>query len=152
MSVGRDPEFTEYVGTRIGWLRRIVFLLCQDWSHADDLVQAAITSLYVHWGRVRAVEHTAAYARTILVRHRRINGYKVTVNHFKARQSVPAEQQVCAADADGLSDTFVTHPLAAKVNVSSKHPQNVLRVDRENLSGGVVSDNQQFSTEPGPAF
>src|SRR6266542_2769072 len=50
------------------------------------------------------------------------------------------------------SDTFVTHPLAAKVNVSSKHPLNVLRVDRENLSGGVVSDNQQFTTEPGPAF
>ncbi len=50
------------------------------------------------------------------------------------------------------SDTFLTHPLAAKVNVSSKHPQNVLRVDRENLSGGVVSDNQQFTTEPGPAF
>ena len=46
----------------------------------------------------------------------------------------------------------MTHPLAAKVNVSSKHPLNVLRVDRENLSGGVVSDNQQFTTEPGPAF
>jgi RNA polymerase sigma-70 factor (sigma-E family) len=68
MSAGRDPEFTEYVGARIGWLRRIAFLLCQDWSHADDLVQAAITSLYVHWGRARAVEHTDAYARTILVR------------------------------------------------------------------------------------
>jgi len=50
------------------------------------------------------------------------------------------------------SDTFLTHPLAAKVNVSSKHPLNVLRVDRENLSGGVVSDNQQFTTATGPAF
>ena len=50
------------------------------------------------------------------------------------------------------SDTFVTHPLALKVNAFSKHPLNVLRVDRENLSGGVVSDNQQFTTEPGPAF
>jgi hypothetical protein len=30
MSAGRDPEFTGYVGARIGWLRRIVFLLCQD--------------------------------------------------------------------------------------------------------------------------
>jgi hypothetical protein len=30
MSAGRDPEFTGYVGARIGWLRRIIFLLCQD--------------------------------------------------------------------------------------------------------------------------
>ncbi len=50
------------------------------------------------------------------------------------------------------SDTFLTHPLALRVNAFSKNPKNVLRVDRENLSGGVVSDNQQFTTEPGPAF
>jgi RNA polymerase sigma-70 factor (sigma-E family) len=68
MSAGRDLEFTEYVGARLPWLRRIAFLLCQDWSRADDLVQAAITSLYVHWGRAGAVEHVDAYARTILVR------------------------------------------------------------------------------------
>ena len=68
MNAGRDPEFTEYVGARLPWLRRTAFLLCQDWSRADDLVQAAITSLYVHWGRARAVEHTDSYARTILVR------------------------------------------------------------------------------------
>jgi RNA polymerase sigma-70 factor (sigma-E family) len=68
MNAGREPEFTEYVGARLPWLRRIAFLLCQDWSRADDLVQAAITSLYVHWGRARAVEHTDAYACTILVR------------------------------------------------------------------------------------
>jgi hypothetical protein len=41
-------------------------------------------------------------------RHRRINGYEVMVNHFKARPSVPAEQQVCAADADGLSEFIST--------------------------------------------
>jgi RNA polymerase sigma-70 factor (sigma-E family) len=64
----RDDEFTRYVTTRLGTLRRIAFLLCQDWQRADDLVQAAITRLYVHWDRAAAVEHTDAYARTILVR------------------------------------------------------------------------------------
>ena len=68
MNAGRDLDFTEYVGARLPWLRRTAFLLCQDWSRADDLVQAAITSLYVHWGRARAVDHTDSYARTILVR------------------------------------------------------------------------------------
>lgn len=68
LSGGRDAEFTEYVSARLTALRRVAYLLCQDWHCADDLVQAAITRLYVHWGRARAVDHTDAYARVILVR------------------------------------------------------------------------------------
>jgi len=68
LSTRRDDEFTDYVAGRLWSLRRIAYLLCQDWQRADDLVQAAITRLYVHWGRARAVEHIDAYARTILVR------------------------------------------------------------------------------------
>ena len=52
----------------MGALRCVAYLLCQDWQRADDLVQTAVTRLYVHWDRVRGMEHTEAYARTILVR------------------------------------------------------------------------------------
>jgi DNA-directed RNA polymerase specialized sigma24 family protein len=41
-----DAEYTEYVQARLLWLRRVAYLLCQDWQGADDLVQAAITRLY----------------------------------------------------------------------------------------------------------
>jgi RNA polymerase sigma-70 factor (sigma-E family) len=68
VSARRDEEFTQYVAARLGALRRLAFLLCQDWHRADDLVQAAITRLYVHWARASALDHTDAYARTILVR------------------------------------------------------------------------------------
>jgi RNA polymerase sigma-70 factor (sigma-E family) len=68
VSTRRDEEFTQYVAARLGALRRVAFLLCQDWHRADDLVQAAITRLYVHWGRASSVDHTDAYARTILLR------------------------------------------------------------------------------------
>ena len=68
MSVRRDEDFTGYVQARLAWLRRVAYLLCQDWQQADDLVQTAITSLYVHWRRASAMEHTDGYARTILVR------------------------------------------------------------------------------------
>ena len=64
----RDDEFTEFVAARLPALRRFAFLLCQDWHHADDLVQAAITRLYVHWHRVVVMDHPEAYLRTILVR------------------------------------------------------------------------------------
>ena len=64
----RDAEFTEFVHARLTSLRRVAFLLCRDWDHADDLVQAAITKLYLHWGRAQADGHPDAYARAILVR------------------------------------------------------------------------------------
>lgn len=50
------------------------------------------------------------------------------------------------------SDTYLSHPLALTVNSGSKKPANQLTVTRENTSGGVVQDYQQFTTEPGPAF
>jgi RNA polymerase sigma-70 factor (sigma-E family) len=68
VSPRRDQEFADYVTARIGSLRRLAYLLCQDRDRVDDLVQMAITRLYVHWARARAVEHVDAYARTILVR------------------------------------------------------------------------------------
>ena len=68
MSTRRDEAFTCYVQARLAWLRRVAYLLCQDWQQADDLVQTAITSLYVHWRRASAMESTDGYARTILVR------------------------------------------------------------------------------------
>jgi RNA polymerase sigma-70 factor (sigma-E family) len=68
LSARRDTEFTAYVAARQTSLRRVAFLLCQDWDRADDLVQGAITRLYVHWGRAREVEHVDAYTRAILVR------------------------------------------------------------------------------------
>src|ERR1700683_1455327 len=64
----RDAEFTEYVAARLAALRRVAFLLCQDWDRADDLVQGASTRLDVHCARARVVEHVDAYTRTILVR------------------------------------------------------------------------------------
>ncbi len=68
MTADGDREFTEYVTSRLGSLRRLSYLLCQDAGHVDDLVQIAITRLYTHWARASAAENTDAYVRTILVR------------------------------------------------------------------------------------
>jgi RNA polymerase sigma-70 factor (sigma-E family) len=68
VSRGRDAEYTEYVAARLSYLRRLAAVLCDDWQRADDLVQAALVKLYVHWGQVRAASHTDAYARAVLVR------------------------------------------------------------------------------------
>lgn len=67
MSHSRDAEYCEYVAARLSSLRRLAVVLCDDWQRADDLVQATLTKLYVHWGRARAADHPDAYARTVLV-------------------------------------------------------------------------------------
>jgi RNA polymerase sigma-70 factor (sigma-E family) len=64
----REAEFTDYVQARLPWLRRVAYLLCQDWQVADDLVQSGITRLYTNWGRARGATSIDAYARTVLVR------------------------------------------------------------------------------------
>jgi RNA polymerase sigma-70 factor (sigma-E family) len=68
MTTPRDAEFTDYVAARLPSFRRLAIALCQDWQRADDLVQAAITKLYVNWPKARAADSTDAYVRTIVVR------------------------------------------------------------------------------------
>ena len=68
LKAGRDAEFTEFVAARMAALRRVAYLLCQDWYRADDLVQVAITRLYANWHRASVMDHAEAYVRTILVR------------------------------------------------------------------------------------
>ncbi len=64
----RDHEFGEYVDARALLMRRTAYLLCGDWHHAEDLVQTALTKLYVAWPRVRRNGTVDAYARQVLVR------------------------------------------------------------------------------------
>jgi RNA polymerase sigma-70 factor (sigma-E family) len=64
----RDTEFADYVSARLPSLRRLAMLLCQDWQRADDVVQAAMTKLYLHWPRARGADNIDAYVRGMLVR------------------------------------------------------------------------------------
>jgi RNA polymerase sigma-70 factor (sigma-E family) len=68
MTQSRDTEFADYVATREASLRRLAILLCQDWHRADDLVQVAITKLYMHWPKAKAADSMDAYVRAIVVR------------------------------------------------------------------------------------
>lgn len=62
-----DDGYTEYVTAKAPWLRKVAFLLCQDWHRADDLTQTTIIKLHAHWRRVRRTGNLDGYARTILV-------------------------------------------------------------------------------------
>ncbi|MFC6287335.1 SigE family RNA polymerase sigma factor [Nocardioides sp. GCM10027113] len=66
----RDTEFTAFVEARQAHLRRVAFALCGDWHLADDLLQTALTKLYVAWPRIRERGREEAYVRQIIVRAR----------------------------------------------------------------------------------
>jgi RNA polymerase sigma-70 factor (sigma-E family) len=103
VSRGRDAEYTEYVVARLSSLRRLAAVLCDDWQRADDLVQATLTKLYVHWGRVRAASHADAYARAVLVHeflHERRSAWVRRVSLHARVTDFPA----AAADHDAVLD------------------------------------------------
>jgi RNA polymerase sigma-70 factor (sigma-E family) len=103
VSTRRDEEFTQYVSARLGALRRLAFLLRQDWHRADDLLQAAITRLYVAWGRASALDHTDAYARTILVREFLGEERSSWANRVSLHPAAP-DQPGVALDSDVVLD------------------------------------------------
>ncbi|HXH80424.1 SigE family RNA polymerase sigma factor [Nocardioides sp.] len=63
-----EAAFSDYVVARQDWLRRVAYALCGDWHRADDLVQEALTKLYLAWPRLRDNHDPDAYVRKILVR------------------------------------------------------------------------------------
>lgn len=86
-------QFTEYVIGRQAWLRRVAYLLCQDWHRADDLVQTSLTKLFLNWRRIDEAANPDAYARTILV------------NTFLAEQRSPWWKRVVLhREADGAAE------------------------------------------------
>ena len=64
----RDEEFTTYVAARQAHLRRIAYGVCGDWNRAEDLLQTALTKLYVAWPRLHRDRREDAYVRQIIVR------------------------------------------------------------------------------------
>ncbi len=68
MSGAHDDEYAGYVSARFGRLHRTAHLMCGDAHRADDLVQATLLSLYVHWKRAATVENLDGYVHRIMVR------------------------------------------------------------------------------------
>lgn len=64
----RRSDFSDYVSARRDGIRHLAFALCGDWQGADDIVQIALTKLYVAWPRVRRSASEDAYVRKVVLR------------------------------------------------------------------------------------
>lgn len=74
--VDREAAYTAFVLARQDHLRRVAYALCGNWHDADDLLQTALTKLYVAWPRVAKDGNPEAYVRRILV-HTNIDAYRL---------------------------------------------------------------------------
>ena len=67
LSQAADDEFMAFVlGSQLR-LRRVAYLMCGDWHRAEDIVQTALTKVYVGWSRIRAEAGPDSYARRAVV-------------------------------------------------------------------------------------
>lgn len=103
----REAAYIEYVAARQAHWRRVAYSLCGDWHRAEDLLQIALTKLYVAWPRMTSVGTEDAYVRRIIVRanideHRRPwrrERIGVEGPDRAAREGLPFEEQSELMDA-----------------------------------------------------
>lgn len=62
-----QASYTEYVLARQTSLRRIAYAMTGDWHRAEDLLQQALTKLYVAWPKVVRKGTEDAYVRRIML-------------------------------------------------------------------------------------
>src|SRR5947209_5887956 len=83
--VGRDEEFAEFFSARFDTARRIVYVMCGDWSEAEEIAQAAFVRVYARWNKIE-LDTVDAYLRTVLTR-----GFLDTRRRGRAREQTVAE-------------------------------------------------------------
>ena len=103
MTAAHGDEFAEYAAASIPSLRRLALLLCRNWHDADDLVQAALAKLCLHWYRAAAADSTDAYVRAIVVREF-VRGRRTGWARRVSVTDQPPQIRAPAADLDTLLD------------------------------------------------
>lgn len=106
----RDREFTEFVtGQRAALVRVAALLVSGDLAKAEDVVQTALTRLYLTWPKVRP-ETAAAYARRCVVNAAMDDRRSL----FSRRELVSARlPDLAAADPEGGASAAMLALLAA---------------------------------------
>lgn len=101
-SATAEAEFGEFAAAQAGQLFRIAYLLCGEWHEAQDLVQIALTKLFVAWGRASRAENVSSYARSVLV-----NSY-LSSRRLRRHGELPVAEVFEAGVSDEDSDLRLT--------------------------------------------
>ncbi|KRF34944.1 SigE family RNA polymerase sigma factor [Nocardioides sp. Soil805] len=112
----REAAYSDFVLARQDHLRRLAYALCGDWHDAEDLLQMALTKLYVAWHRIGTEDgDPEGYVRRILVttnidQHRRRQRRVRTVSLDAGREATaraglaPEDQGLLVAAVQALPE------------------------------------------------
>ncbi|MFC6287337.1 SigE family RNA polymerase sigma factor [Nocardioides sp. GCM10027113] len=119
----RDEAFTEFVVARRTHLRRIAYAVCGDWHQAEDLLQTALTKLYVAWPRVRRDGREEAYVRQIIVRARIDEARRPWRRERSGLDGVdaPAREEMPVEERSALFDALQALPEMQRKVVVMRH-------------------------------
>lgn len=115
----RDTSYVDFVAARQAHLRRIAYALCGNWHDADDLLQVALTKLYVAWPRVHRTGSEEAYARRVIVR--------VSIDAHRRRTSRPEIPGLDGLDA-ATSDSLPVEDRSALFDALQELPERQRKV------------------------
>lgn len=101
--VTAPPDFESYVAARRPALRRTAYLLTGDWDRAEDVVQDALTNLFVHWRRASRARRVDAYVRRTLV-NAYLSEQRRPWRRERSTESLPETAYAAPADASDDRD------------------------------------------------
>ena len=121
----REAAYTAFVLARQDHLRKVAFALCGDWHDADDLLQTALTKLYVAWSRVAKDGHPEAYVRRILV-HTNIDAFRlrqrrVQTVSLESGAEVPGRERLGSEESAALIEAVQSLPEMQRKVVVLRH-------------------------------
>ena len=96
-------ELAEQFTMRAPGLRRTAYLLCGDWSRAEDLVQTVFASVYARRRRLRSREALGAYLRQALTR----TYLDASARHWKREHARGDLPDVALPHDDAIEDRLV---------------------------------------------
>ncbi len=105
MGTDTDGEYTAYVSARLPRLHRTAYLMCGDAHRADDLVQATLVSLYVHWRRASSAHNLDGYVHRIMT-HRFVDEKRRPWSRVELHAE-PPERGTAPPDGVDERDTVV---------------------------------------------
>lgn len=109
MAARDDAEFIDYVRSSAARLRRMAYLMCGDWHHAEDVVQQAYVRLYVAWPRLKRDGSLNAYARRTVLSVVRDDGRRPWRRRERVSERLPEALTVDAHAAVDVRLSLAHH-------------------------------------------
>lgn len=130
-----DAEFTRFVRTRSAALHRTAYLLTGNRDAAQDVVQTALTRIYLAWSRRAFWDDRDAYARKVVTNvvlsasARRWRGEQPTGELPEPAAAGASDDLTQLAERDALRRALMALPVRQRIAVVLRHYADLSEAD-----------------------